>query len=120
MNTEITKEKKYTIEQLGTKLEKLESKIKKIKELEVEYDTFKEKMYEAMNENGCTKYISPNRITFTSVAPTQDKTELKVEFDTEKIKTEEPKLYKQYTHVVEKVTKGKKGYLRVTIPKEDK
>ena len=28
MNTEITKEKKYTIEQLGTKLEKLESKIK--------------------------------------------------------------------------------------------
>ena len=44
MNTEITKEKKYTIEQLGTKLEKLESKIKKIKELEVEYDSFKEKM----------------------------------------------------------------------------
>ena len=88
MNTEIVKEKKYTIEQLGTKLEKLESKIKKIKELEVEYDSFKEKMYEAMNENGCTKYISPNGITFTSVAPTQDKTELKVEFDTEKFECE--------------------------------
>ena len=44
----------------------------------------------------------------------------KFPYTLEKFKTEEPKLYKQYTHVVEKVTKGKKGYLRVTIPKEDK
>ena len=29
MNTEITKKKKYTIEQLGTKLEKLESLVEK-------------------------------------------------------------------------------------------
>lgn len=109
----------YTVEELGNKLEQLENKIKEVKLLQEQYDDFKVKMYEVMSKNNCDKYTSPNGIKFTRVAPSQDKTELKVEFDSNKFKEEQPEIYNKYLHAVEKVTKGKSGYVRISVPKEE-
>ena len=72
-----------------------------------------------MLEYGIKKYTSLSGIQFTTVASSEDKTEIVLKFNEEKFKTEEPEMYKRFVEQVEKITKGKSGYLRITLPKTE-
>lgn len=104
---------------LVSKLSALENKIKEIKELEVQYDTFKKKLFEVMVNNDITKYETPNGVVFTIVKASTDKVKLEPKFNEDKFREENPKLYKKYVEIIEKITKGKASYLRVTVPKNE-
>lgn len=96
-------------------LDNLEAQIKGLKELEAQYASLKENLYNAMVEYNVDNYTTPGGLKFTKVNATEDKTEVTIVFNEDKFKLEHPKMYVQYVESKEKVTKGRKGYLRMTI-----
>lgn len=118
MEKDLVKVNKEIVE-LVSKLSALENKIKEIKELEAQYDTFKKKLFEVMVNNDITKYETPNGVVFAIVKASTDKVKLEPKFNEDKFREENPKLYKKYVEIIEKITKGKASYLRVTVPKNE-
>lgn len=108
---------RYSIEELSDKIIEFEDKIKQINDIKKQYETFKEQMFNTMKDGGIDKYTSPNGIQFTIVAESPDKTKVTMEFDTDSFKETHPELYDEFTKPVETIVKGKKSYLRVTVPK---
>lgn len=103
--------------EITTSIELIESKLKEYAELEKAYDDFRKKLFEAMTKYGVSKYVSNGDIQFTIVSASPDKTEIVLKFNEEKLKAEKPEIYKEYLEQVEKFTKGKSSYLRITLPK---
>lgn len=97
---------------------KLEAKLKEYEVYQNSYDAFRKKLFETMTAYGVTKYVSEGGIQFTITKQGVDKTEILLQFDENKFKEEYPKLYKKFLKQVEKHTKGKASYLRITLPKE--
>lgn len=96
-------------------LDVLENQIKGLKELEAQYATLKDNLYNAMVEYDVDAYTTPGGLKFTKIKATEDKTEVLITFNEDKFKLEHPKMYVQYVESKEKVTKGRKGYLRMTV-----
>ena len=99
-------------------MSELEEKLKEYKKLQEKYDSFKEKVFNAMVEKDIKKFVF-NDTQFTVVSATPEKTEIKMEFDIKEFKEQHEELYKKYTKPVTKITKGKASYLRLTLPKEE-
>ena len=99
-------------------MSELEEKLKEYKKLQEKYDSFKEKVFNAMVEKDIKKFVF-NDTQFTVVSATPEKTEIKMEFDIKEFKEQHEELYKKYTKPVTKITKGKASYLRITLPKEE-
>ncbi len=114
----ITEEEKDEIRLITSHLDALDNEIKQFKALEEKYNEFKTTLYDKMNQFGIDKYISRNGTQFTRVSPSNDKIEMILKFNEDKFKSENPEVYKKYTEQIEKITKGKSGYLRVTLPKD--
>lgn len=108
----------YSIEDLSEKISELETKLKEIDTLKKQYEQFRGQMFNAIVSSGCDKYISPNGIQFTVVPETPDKVQVKVQFNEELFEKEHPELYASYKRPVETTIKGKKSYLRITLPKK--
>ena len=114
VNDETTQELLPILNQMS----ELEEKLKEYKKIQNQYDEFKAKLFDAMNEHDIKKFTF-NDTQFTVVAAAPDKTEIKIEFDLDRFKEEHAELYKKYTKPVTKTTKGKASYLRITLPKEE-
>lgn len=99
-------------------MSELETQLKEYKKLQEKYDSFKEKVFNAMVEKDIKKFTF-NDTQFTVVNAVPEKTEIKMEFDVKEFKEQHEELYKKYTKPVTKVTKGKASYLRITLPKEE-
>lgn len=104
---------------LSQEIEVLEEKLAKYNDLKTSYDNFKRELHEAMVESNIVKFTSPNGTQFTAVSPSVDKTELILAFNEEKFKQEHEDLYTKYVEQKEKFTKGRAGYLRITLPKNE-
>lgn len=98
-------------------MSELETQLKEYKKLQEKYDSFKEKVFNAMVEKDIKKFTF-NDTQFTVVSATPEKTEIKMEFDVKEFKEQHEELYKKYTKPVTKITKGKASYLRITLPKD--
>lgn len=98
-------------------MSELETQLKEYKKLQEKYDSFKEKVFNAMVEKDIKKFVF-NDTQFTVVSATPEKTEIKMEFDVKEFKEQHEELYKKYIKPVTKVTKGKASYLRITLPKD--
>lgn len=96
-------------------LDQLEGQIKSLKELEAQYAELKDNLYNAMVEYNVDNYTTPGGLKFTKVNATEDKTEVVIKFNEDKFKLEHPAMYVKYVESAEKVTKGRKGYLRMTM-----
>lgn len=114
----LPEEIKQEVISITTAIEELEVQLKEYAVLQKKYDDFRAQLYEAMTKYNLIKFTSEGGIQFTIVSGSDDKTEIKLEFDIDRFKQEEPVLYKQYLAQKEKITKGRAGYLRITIPKE--
>lgn len=96
-------------------IEQLEMQLISLKDLVDKRDELKAKLYEFMEQNNITSYTTPNGLVkFTMVSPSQDKTEVVIDFDVDKLREEDFETYKKYVVAKEKVTKGRKGYLKTT------
>lgn len=92
----------------------LENQLEEMKETEQRLEDLKAELKRLMEINGIKKWKTPNGISITLVADGEDKV-TKV-FDTKKFQEVEPILYSMYQ--VDKVTKGRKGFVKITLPKK--
>lgn len=101
------------------KLDMLEQEIRKLKKAEEDFEAMKNELYDAMEAHGVDSITTNGGLCFKKVSGTPEKTEIILKFDEDKFKLEHLAMYKKYISSVEKVTKARKGYLRMTLSKEE-
>ena len=102
------------IQEISHDLDMLEHKIALYKDLEDEEKNLKEELYNQMVKYNIKKWKTPNGITITRVSDTEDK--MIEKFNEDKFKEAQPTLYQRYCEP--KLQKGKKGYVKITVPHE--
>ena len=103
------------IQQLARSIIALEQRLKAYKQLE---ELRKKEMAElkaAMERNNIKSWQTPEGVKITLVADGKDK--VVKEFDTDTFAIENPEIYARYQ--IEKIKKGRAGYVKVTLPKEN-
>lgn len=96
----------------------LEERLKAYKDIENQIKNEKEKLRLAMLEHKVKSWETPNHIKVTLVADTPAKTTVKQVFNEDKFKEENTDLYNSYVEDKEVKSNGRKGYVKITIPKE--
>ena len=104
---------------ISSRLDELEVALQEFKRLEEEYDEFKSRLLNAMQENNIKKFVSLKGTQFTLVEGSPEKVEITLKFDEKKFKEDYPDAYKAYLRPTEKVKKATSTYLRVTLPKKE-
>lgn len=97
-----------------------EQQVSRMKELEKKIKDEKDRLKTAMERAGVKKWETPNGYKITLIPDSDDKIEQEESFNAEKFMAEHPELVEQYTETKDVIKKGKKGYVRITAPKEDK
>lgn len=104
------------ITQITKRILVIEDTLKQYDELKKQQDKLKGMLKNSMEKNNIKTWETPNGIKITLVADSEDK--IKKVFDEEKFKEENIDLYNNYLE--DKIIKGRKGYVRITQPKEEK
>lgn len=104
--------------ELSNKVVELESKLLAFKELERQYNNFKNELFNAMEEYGIKTWKTNNGTRITRIATTEDKVEKVKEFNVDKFKEENEELFNKYVEEKEITKKGKKGFVKITLPQE--
>lgn len=112
--------------ELSNKVLQLENELKVYDNLKKQYDTFKEQLRQAMINNNVKKWTTPNNTQITLVADSPDK-EVEVEYyDEDMFIREHMELHERYHNTLAayketriEVKKGRKGYVKITPPKEE-
>jgi len=105
---------------------KLEEQLATFKEIEKKYNEEKEKLRQAMIKSEIKKWTTPNGTQITLIYDKEDE-KIEVEyFNEEKFIVENTELYSQYYNKLaeyketkKETKKGKKGSLRITLPKSE-
>lgn len=97
-----------------------EQQISRMKELEKKIKDDKERLKNAMVNAGVKKWETPNGYKITLIPDSDDKVEEVTEFNAERFMDEHPELVDEYMETKKEIKKGKKGYVKITAPKEDK
>lgn len=111
--TESDLEPKELIECSNAMLE-LNNKIRAYKQLEAQYNEFKESMYKLMDTYQIKQYDTLKGLKFARVDEVKDKTIIEKQFDLESFKNDHPDIYERYMADVKVEKKGRKGYVKVT------
>lgn len=97
-----------------------EQQVSRMKELEKKIKDEKDRLKTAMETAGVKKWETPNGYKITLIPDTDDKVEQEESFNAERFMAEHPEIVEQYMETKNVIKKGKKGYVRITSPKEDK
>lgn len=103
--------------ELSNQVAVLENELKAYKEIEKKYNDFKSRLFTAMEEYGVKTWLTNNGTRITRIESTQDTIETIQEFNVEKFKEENVETYNKYVELKEITKKGKKGYVKITLPK---
>lgn len=103
--------------ELSNQVAVLENELKAYKEIEKKYNDFKSRLFTAMEEYGVKTWLTNNGTRITRIESTSDTIETIQEFNVEKFKTENVETYNKYVELKEITKKGKKGYVKITLPK---
>lgn len=108
------------------KIMAIEDKLKEIKALETQQKSLKEELKKLMEEYQVKKWETPNGVKIVLIEDTLDSWESVIKYNEAKFAQENPEFHKQwmelhekYKETVTEIKKGKKGYVRITLPKED-
>ena len=101
----------------------LEAQLEDMKRIEKQIKDFKAQLKAEMEKYKVPKWRTPNGTLITLVEDTPSTVETVEELDLEAMKQDMPELWKPYTDggymkPVEKVKKGRAGYILITLPKE--
>jgi hypothetical protein len=102
--------------ELSNKVLELEKQLAMYDSLVKQRDDFKERLRQAMIKNDVKKWTTPNNTQITLVLDTEDKEVQK--FNESKFAEENADLYEKYLET--KIQKGRRGNVKITLPKEDK
>ena len=97
----------------------LEVQLCSFKKIEEQYETVKQRLYESMVNNNIKKWTTNNGIKITRVDEILPTVEIVKEFDIEKFKLENEETFNSYLIDKEKIKKGRSGYVKITLPKEE-
>lgn len=89
-----------------------------LKELKNKKEESSSRLLNLMIERGVKTWETPNKIKFTVVEPKEPETKIVTKFNEDKLKEINPELYESCLEKIEKTSNGRKGYLRITVPKE--
>ena len=103
--------------ELSNQVAVLENELKAYKEIEKKYNDFKSRLFTAMEEYGVKTWLTNNGTRITRIESTSDTIETIQEFNVEKFKEENVEKYNKYVELKEITKKGKKGYVKITLPK---
>ena len=101
---------------LSNQIISLENKLAEVEVFEKQLKDFKEQLKVEMENNSVKKQKTPNGISITLVEDGIDKEVQEV--DTKKLIAENKELALKYTET--KIKKGRLGFVKITIPKEEK
>lgn len=112
--------------ELSNRVVLLEDQLKRMKETEKQVSMIKEKLKSVMQDKKIKKWETPNGTKITLIEDKPDETVIEKEVDEDLFKKENFELIKLYElkqaeYLVdkEKIKKGKKGYVKITLPKEE-
>ena len=105
---------------LANHIAQLEERLASYKKIETQIKDEKEQLRQAMIDNNVKSWETPNHIKVTLVADIPEKTETKEVFNEDKLKEEQPEIYINYVETKEVTKRGRKGFVKITLPKEDK
>lgn len=107
---------------LSLKIIELENQIENYKEeqkkLEKDATEFKEKLRNLMISKGCKTWKTPNNFIFTVIEEKPAEEIIEKKFNEKKFEKDYPESYKKFIVEELKMKNGRKGYLRITMPKE--
>ena len=101
----------------ANKVAVLESRMAEYKAIEAEYKRVKQSLYEAMEKHGIKTWQTFNGTKITRVDGIPEGVKAVNEFDEKAFAESHPRLYKQYSKVVQKKTAAKSGYVKITLSK---
>lgn len=101
--------------ELSNKVVALENQLAEMKKIEAQAKELKAQLKSAMENNNIKKWETPNGVKITLVADGEDKIVRK--FNEQLFKENNLDLWDEYSEEV--VQKGKAGYVKITLPKED-
>lgn len=109
--------------EVSDKIIALEAQLADMKRIEKQVKDFKEQLKAEMEKHKVKKWKTPSGCSICLVEDTPSTVEMVDELDLEAMKQDLPELFKSYTDggyikPVEKIKKGKAGYVRISIPKE--
>ncbi len=103
---------------LGSRVEQLEKRMIEYKKLEENYKQAKEELRQKMLAKDIKTWTLTNGTKLTAMADVEPKEKKVKAFAVARLKDEMPEVYEKYTFIHTEVTSGRKGSLRVTLPKE--
>lgn len=106
------------VKELNEKVIAFENKLEEIEQVQKQVETFREKLYEVMEQTGVKKWTTTNGITITRVNPVAPSTKIVEQLNEKKLKEQYEDAYNDCLEQVEKKSNGKKGY--ITMKKESK
>lgn len=95
----------------------IEQQLQAYKELEQQYKTMKQRLYEAMENHNIKSWRTLNDVKITRVEPVEATAKIVSIFNEDKFKEENPEMYKQYIEETIKKTSSRAGYVKITLPK---
>lgn len=102
---------------LSQKVIKFEQQLAELKAIEAECKKAKATLYEEMKKHGVKSWDTPNGTKITLVADTKGSVKTVRVFDVERFTAEYPATAEQFMKDVEQKTPGKRGYVKITLPK---
>lgn len=103
---------------LGSRVEQLEKRMIEYKKLEENYKQAKEELRQKMLAKDIKTWTLTNGTKLTAMADVEPKEKKVKAFAVARLKDEMPEVYEKYTFIHTEITSGRKGSLRVTLPKE--
>lgn len=110
-------EKENQLTLVTEQVAKLEMQLQAIKVVEEQAKQLKDQLFDLMNEYGVKSWKTESGISLSRVDGKEEEiVELEL-FNETVFQEENPELYQKYLYKTTKVNKGKKGYVRITLPK---
>ena len=115
------------IKEIAEQVVALENELATFNAIQDKYDKAKAELKTAMENQGLKKWTTPNGTQITLVLDSPDKEVEEEYYDEDKFIAENTELHQQYHNKLAEyketrkvIKKGKKGYVKITLPKEDK
>ena len=121
-NPFITEEELQPMEliELTNQIVNLENELKAYDLKKKQYEQFKAQLFDLMEERDIKSWETNNGVKITRILTSQDTIEVVKEFNQDKFEEDYPDLFENYVEEKTKIKKGKKGYVKITLPKGKK
>ena len=106
------------VTEIASRIVAFEQQLSRMKELEKKVKSEKDRLKTAMETAGVKKWETPNGYKITLIPDSEDTVVKEESFNAERFMQDHPEIVEQYMETKNVIKKGKKGYVRITSPKE--